>query len=72
MAESGSWEDRIHALQEGNLRALSRMITAVENREPGWHEAMKRIYPLARKACVIGITGSPGAGKSTLTSIISR
>lgn len=67
-----SWEYLIHAMREGSVRALSQMITAVENREPGWHEGMRAVYPLSGSACVIGITGSPGAGKSTLTSIIAR
>jgi LAO/AO transport system kinase len=47
-------------------------VSRVENREPGWLEAMKRIYPLSGKARLIGITGSPGAGKSTLTNGIAR
>jgi LAO/AO transport system kinase len=68
----GPHADRIQALLQGNVRALSRMITEVENREPGWEECMRAIYPFSGSACVIGITGSPGAGKSTLTNIIAR
>ncbi len=67
-----SWEDLIQAMRQGSVRALSQMITAVENRETGWHEGMKAVYPFSGSACVIGITGSPGAGKSTLTSVIAR
>jgi len=56
----------------GDARSLAKMITAVENRQPGWHEAMREIYSLSGSACTIGITGSPGAGKSTLTNIIAK
>jgi LAO/AO transport system kinase len=51
--------------------ALSRLITRVESREPGWMEAMKEIFPGTGRAGLIGITGSPGAGKSTLTNQIA-
>jgi len=54
------------------MRALSRLVSRVENREPGWMEAMQRIYPLSGKARLIGVTGSPGAGKSTLINGIAR
>lgn len=42
------------------------MISHVENREPGFEELLHEIYPLAGKAWRIGVTGPPGAGKSTL------
>jgi len=48
------------------------MITHVENREPGWMDAMREIFPDTGQARLIGITGSPGAGKSTLTNVIAR
>ncbi len=56
----------------GDTRSMSRLITRVENRDDGWKDAMKRIYPEAGKARVVGVTGSPGAGKSTLTNAITR
>ncbi len=65
------WESLIEGVKKGDIRALAKMITRVENREPGWMEAMRRIYPYTGKAHVIGITGSPGAGKSTLTNKIT-
>jgi len=52
--------------------ALSRLITRVENRDSGWMEAMQEIYSETGQARLIGITGSPGAGKSTLTNQIAR
>jgi LAO/AO transport system kinase len=49
-------------------KALARLITMVENRADGVEIIMERIYPMAGKARVIGITGAPGAGKSTLVN----
>jgi len=56
----------------GNERSLARLISHVEDRMPGWKDAMKTIYPATGHAFVIGITGSPGAGKSTLVCEIAR
>lgn len=69
---TNEWENLIKEMKAGSIRALTRMITRVENREPGWMEAMKTIFPDTGKARLIGITGSPGAGKSTLTNKIAR
>jgi LAO/AO transport system kinase len=49
------------------MRAIARIISLIENGDPVADAVMRRIYPLTGKAMVIGITGSPGAGKSTLT-----
>lgn len=62
------WDELIDLMKAGSIRALTRLITRVENREVGWMAAMKKIYPDTGKARLIGITGSPGAGKSTLTN----
>src|SRR5688572_22994976 len=51
----------------GDRVALARLITLVENRAPGLPVLMSRLYPHAGRAYVVGITGPPGAGKSTLT-----
>ena len=67
-----TWNGLIEKMREGSVLALSRMVTKVENREPGWMEAMKRIYPDTGNARLVGITGSPGAGKSTLTNKIAH
>ena len=50
----------------GDTRAIGRVISLVESEEPSAKAIMKHIYPLTGKTHVIGITGSPGAGKSTL------
>lgn len=59
-------------LLKGNRLALSRAITAIENEYPEATEIMKEIYPHTGHAYVLGITGPPGAGKSTLTDKITR
>ncbi len=69
---TNKWETLINEMKNGSIRALTRLITRVENREPGWMDAMKKIFPDTGKARVVGITGSPGTGKSTLTNRITR
>ncbi len=64
---SKEWEELINNMEQGSVRALAKLITHVENRDAGWLEAMKAIYQSTGRARVIGITGPPGAGKSTLT-----
>src|SRR5262245_16687111 len=58
------------AMLAGDRVALARLITLVENRMSGSAEIMSRVYNACGKAFKIGITGPPGAGKSTLTSSI--
>ncbi len=60
------WETLVDQMTSGSIPALSRLITLVEDRRPGWREVMKRLYPRLRKVPTIGITGYPGSGKSTL------
>lgn len=66
------WKMLVNDMRHGSIRALSKLITGVESREAGWMEAMKEIFKDTGRARMIGITGSPGAGKSTLTDQIAR
>jgi LAO/AO transport system kinase len=50
----------------GDKRSIARAISAVENARPESLQLLKEIFPHTGKALVVGITGSPGAGKSTL------
>jgi LAO/AO transport system kinase len=52
----------------GDRVAIARAISVVENGEEGWREFLENIYPHTGRAYRIGITGPPGAGKSTLTN----
>ncbi|HEY8278639.1 MAG TPA: methylmalonyl Co-A mutase-associated GTPase MeaB [Bdellovibrionota bacterium] len=59
-------------LISGDKRALARLISLVENEEPHVVDALARIYPHTGHAHLVGITGPPGAGKSTLTDKLIR
>jgi LAO/AO transport system kinase len=54
----------------GDRRALARLLTAVENRTLLAEVAMRRLYPTAGQAHLVGITGPPGSGKSTLVAAL--
>ncbi len=57
---------------EGSNRAAARLISWLEDEDERAYECMKEIYPHTGRAFVVGITGSPGAGKSTLTNALAR
>jgi LAO/AO transport system kinase len=59
-------------LRAGDPRSLSRAISTVENRTPGWSELLKALFPHSGHARVLGLTGPPGAGKSTLVDQLAR
>jgi LAO/AO transport system kinase len=61
----------VELIRSGNLRALSRAITAVENRTSDAHELLKALFVHSGRARVVGLTGSPGAGKSTLVDALA-
>jgi len=58
------------AATTGDRRALARLLTAVENRSAVAEAALRQLYPKAGKAHLVGITGAPGAGKSTLVAAL--
>jgi LAO/AO transport system kinase len=62
----------IDQLRSGDVRALARAISTVENRAPGWSELLKALFRHSGKARVLGLTGPPGAGKSTLVDQLAR
>jgi LAO/AO transport system kinase len=59
-------------LLDGDRRALARAITLVENDDPDGWELVREVYPSTGKAAIIGFTGAPGVGKSTLLSAITK
>ena len=63
-------EELADAAVAGDRRALARLLTAVENRTPTAEAALRRLYPSTGRAHLVGITGAPGAGKSTLVAAL--
>jgi LAO/AO transport system kinase len=58
-----TWAEQIRA---GDVRAIARAISAIEDHDPVAAELLKQIFPSTGRAHVLGITGAPGTGKSTL------
>jgi LAO/AO transport system kinase len=69
-ARFSSPTELVDAALAGDRLALARILTAVENRTPVAEAALRRLYPMAGKAHLVGITGPPGSGKSTLVSAL--
>src|SRR5713101_2957107 len=63
------WAGKIAA---GDVRALARAATAIENGAPESGELLRELAPRGGRATVVGITGPPGAGKSTLVDALAR
>ncbi len=59
-------------LLQGDKRACARLISMLENNEQEAFDLIKKLYNKSKGAYVIGITGSPGAGKSTLTDKLTK
>jgi LAO/AO transport system kinase len=69
MASNDSLAERLLA---GDKRALARAISLVENDDPAGWEVVHEVYPHTGKAVLMGLTGPPGAGKSTLIAALTR
>ncbi|HVP56995.1 MAG TPA: methylmalonyl Co-A mutase-associated GTPase MeaB, partial [bacterium] len=67
-----SAEELVGRFEAGDRTALSRTITMVENRSDGYAEMLDRLFAKTGKAYRIGVTGPPGAGKSTLVSSLVK
>jgi LAO/AO transport system kinase len=65
-----SVEEWVERAREGDGRAVARLISLVENASPALREVMAALMPHVGQAWVIGLTGSPGVGKSTSTSVL--
>lgn len=67
-----AYEEWVRKIQQGDARAMARAISAAESRAPGSAELLKRLFVVGRRACVIGVTGPPGVGKSTLAGKLAE
>jgi LAO/AO transport system kinase len=64
--------DLVDRLLAGDRRAVARLISLVENGAPEAREALAALYPRTGRAHIVGVTGSPGSGKSTLVNQVAK
>ncbi len=74
MAKRREWtaETLAAGVREGDRRALARAITLVENGDPLAYDLVREVYPETGSAYVVGVTGPPGVGKSSLIAALVR
>ncbi len=65
-------DDLVQRIRSGDLRSIARAISLVEDRAPQSTDLLKALFPYSGNALLLGMTGSPGAGKSTLVDHIAR
>lgn len=64
--------DLVDDVLAGNRRALARLLSAVENQRTGVQDALAQLFPHTGQAHVIGVTGAPGTGKSSLVNAMTK
>lgn len=64
-------QELVDRLLAGDPRAASRLISLLENQGDGAREAMALLYPHTGRAHIVGVTGPPGGGKSSLVNLLS-
>ncbi|MGI8920559.1 MAG: methylmalonyl Co-A mutase-associated GTPase MeaB [Solirubrobacteraceae bacterium] len=69
---AASEETLAERLLSGDNRALARAISLVEDNESEGWELVREVYPHTGRAAVVGLTGAPGAGKSTLIGALTK
>ncbi len=63
-------KELLEQVRQGQIRAIARLITKVENSPAAAEQAVQALYPHTGQAHIVGITGSPGAGKSTVVNAL--
>ena len=64
--------DLLEKVRQGNVRAIARVISLVENSESAAQTAVSILFPYSGQAHIVGITGPPGSGKSTLVNELAK
>jgi LAO/AO transport system kinase len=64
--------DLLEKVRQGNVKAIARVISLVENSESEAQTAVSNLFPYSGQAHVVGITGPPGSGKSTLVNELAK
>ncbi|MBW3593374.1 MAG: methylmalonyl Co-A mutase-associated GTPase MeaB [Actinobacteria bacterium] len=72
MPRTWTRDELLSGVRGGDRRALARAITLVENADPLAYELVRALYPETGRAYVVGVTGPPGVGKSTLIGALVR
>jgi len=72
MSANSHIQELVLRIRGGEVRALSRAISTVEDRTKESTELLKALFPYSGNALLLGLTGSPGAGKSTLVDQVAR
>ena len=72
MTSRWTLESLLEGVRGGDRRALARAITLVESADPTAYDLIRELYPETGRAYVIGVTGPPGVGKSSLISALVR
>ncbi|MDY7040827.1 MAG: methylmalonyl Co-A mutase-associated GTPase MeaB [Chloroflexota bacterium] len=64
--------DLVQGTLKGDRRAIARLISHIEDGEPGAREALAALYSRTGRAYIVGVTGAPGTGKSTLVNELAK
>jgi LAO/AO transport system kinase len=65
-------DDLLTQARQGRRRAIARLMTLIENDDTAAHAAISALHPYTGKAHIVGVTGSPGSGKSTLVNELAK
>jgi LAO/AO transport system kinase len=70
IADAISADDRVARILAGDVRSAARLMRDLDDRQPGAVAALQRLFPHTGGAYIVGVTGNPGAGKSTLVDAL--